>query len=365
MAKNKKYPLSIHQLMYIHGKRYRPQIPSKYIVENGITYLNTAVPTEYMMLKGKPEKEPKAILDLLFNLFGSNYEYFQYFLNWIACYYVLGIRPLTAIILFGLEGTGKGILYYIMTKLYGENNCSQINAESFKNDYKLAPYVKDKRFVNFDEITLSIHKNKESFFKGYISNASIELGEKIEAHGQCLLTANYFTVFKINEGDRRYTCMESGFKLEENEFLGFGSYEALKAQIDSELPDFSKYLKSYEISVSLANKPLDTLEKGLIIGLSKSYLQDFHSAIVNLDINYFSRLRNQNLYYSMENDFKFKSRVNRAHLSKAYNDLFGDNVTTDNIMKQLRAINKEGIFEPNNIYHSGNNHYIYPNGKRD
>lgn len=365
MAKNKKYPLSIHQLMYIHGERYRPQIPSKYIVENGITYLNTAVPTEYMMLKGKPEKEPKAILDLLFNLFGSNYEYFQYFLNWIACYYVLGIRPLTAIILFGLEGTGKGVFYYIMTKLYGEDNCSQINAESLKSDYKLAPYVKNKRFVNFDEITKSIHQNKEGFFKGYITNLIIELGEKIEAHGQCFFTANYFTVFKINEKDRRYTCMESGFKLEENEFLGFGSYEALKVQIDSELVNFSKYLKSFEIDVTSANEPLDTPEKRLIIGLSKSHLQDFHNAIVNLDIKYFARLRNQNLYQSMERDFIFKSRVNRTNIAAAYNDLFGDNISAKNIMAQLIAINKVGIFESKNIYHSGSNHYIYPKGKRD
>ena len=66
----------------------------------------------------------------------------------------------------------------------------------------------------------------------------------------------------------------------------------------------------------------------------------------------------------MKVDFKSKSRVNRAHLADAYNDLFGDNISTDNIMMQLRVINKDRIFEPSNIKHSGSNHYIYPKGKK-
>lgn len=364
MAKNKKYKLSTHQLKYIHGERYRPNNPNKYIIEDGIEYLNTAVPTSFMKLDGKPEKEPKAILDLLFNLLGFDQAFFEYFLNWIACNFALAKRPLTAVIIFGLEGTGKGILYHIMEKLYGEENCSQLNAESFKSDFKLAPCVEKKRFINCDEITLSIHRNKEPFFKGYLGNPTIKLGKTIETHGQMLFTANYFTVFKINDGDRRYSCKESGFKLEENNFLGFGSYKALEAKIDSELADFAKYLKSLNIDVALADEPIDTPEKRLIIGLSKSYLKDFHNAIVSLNIDYFSRLRNSKLFEAMDKDMRFYSRINRANVALAYNDLFGDNISTADIMKQLRALNQEGIFEEYNIMHSGSNHYIYPKGKK-
>ena len=117
MAKEKKYPLSTHELKYIHGKKYRPNIPNIFIEEDGLTYLNIAVPTELMMQEGKPENEPKAILDILFNLLGDDYDNLQYFINWIAVNFVFGIKPQVAIALFGLEGTGKGILYYIMEQL--------------------------------------------------------------------------------------------------------------------------------------------------------------------------------------------------------------------------------------------------------
>lgn len=363
MPNSKPFPLSIHEFKFIRGKKYRPDIPNKLIIEGNLIYLNTAIPTDLMMLEGEAENEPKAILDLLFNLLGEKYEYLQYFLQWLAFNYAYGKKPQVAVVLFGLEGVGKNILYYIMTKLYGEDNCSQVNAESLNSNYKLTSYLDEKRFVNFDEVTGSVSRKHESLFKAVIANPHIELGKKVELHAQCLFTANYATVFNIKEGDRRYSMFQTGSKLTDNNFLGFGSYEVLETKIDSELPDFSKYLKSLDIDMKLLEKPFETPEKIRIIGLSKSYLQDFHDALVNLDITYFHKLRNRDLLFKMERDFKLKSRINRAHLAPAFNDLFGENVTTDNIMNQLRAISTEDIFETENIKHSGSDWYIYPRRK--
>lgn len=363
MPKSKPFPLSIHEFKYIRGKKYKPNIPNKLIEEDGLFYLNTAIPTNLMILEGKPENEPKAILDLLFNLFGEKYEYLQYFLHWLAFSFVYGKKTSVAVVLFGLEGVGKNILYYIMTKLYGEYNCSQANAESFNSNYKLASYLYEKRFVNFDEVTGNISRKHEGLFKAVIANPHIELGTKVELHAQCLFTANYSTVFNIKEGDRRYSIFQTGSKLTDNNFLGFGSYEVLETKIDSELPDFAKYLKSLDVDFKLLEKPLETPEKMRIIGLSKSYLQDFHDALVNLRIEYFHKLRNRDLLSRMESSFKLKSRINRAHVAPAFNDLFGENVTTDNIMGQLRAISTEDIFEVEKIKHIGSIWYIYPRRK--
>jgi len=360
MSKSKEFQISIHQFQYIHGKKYRPNIPQKYVTVDDVNYLNTAIPTDLMMVTGEPENEPKAILDLLFNLLGENCKYAEYFLNWLAYNFTYGIKPQVAVVLFGAEGTGKNILYYIMNKLYGSDNCSQINAESFSSNYKLASYLKEKRFVNFDEVTMSVSRNRESFFKAVITNDEIMLGKKVELHAQCLFTANYSTVFKIQDGDRRYSIFQTSSKLEDNNFLGFGSYEVLKEKINSELVNFAKYLKSLDIDTKLANTAYDTPEKKAIIGLSKNYIKDFHKAISSLDITYFYKLRTKSLLDKMNRDFTISSRINRAHLSEAYEDLFGEKISTSNIMNQLRLLDTDGIFETQNIKHSGNNHYIYP-----
>ncbi len=41
------------------GEKYRPNIPSKYITEDSLEYINTAIPSKYMILEGEPECEPK------------------------------------------------------------------------------------------------------------------------------------------------------------------------------------------------------------------------------------------------------------------------------------------------------------------
>lgn len=365
MNKDKKLPLSIYQFKYISGKKYRPNIPKKIIEEDGLYYLNTAVPTKLMMTKGKPENEPNAILDTLFNLLGEKYENLEFFLQWLAFNFVYGKKPQTAVVLFGLEGVGKNILYYIIEKLYGAVNCSQINAESLKSQYKLARLIVEKRFLNFDEITASISRNYESLFKAVIANPLLELNKTVELHAQCLFTANDATVFNLKEGDRRYSVFQTGSKLTDNNFLGFGSYDALITQIDLEAEDFAKYLKSLVIDFKLLEKPFENPERARIIGLSKTYLQDFHDALVNFNISYFHKLRNRDLLLKMKRDFDWHSgpRINRAYLKLVWEDLFGENLSTEVIMSQLQEITTEDIFEKDNIKKIGSKWYIYPRRK--
>jgi hypothetical protein len=67
--------ISKHEIKYLGGSKYRPQIPKKYFFEDGVEYINTAVPTKYMMLQGEPKNKPKVIFDLFYNLLNNNTEY--------------------------------------------------------------------------------------------------------------------------------------------------------------------------------------------------------------------------------------------------------------------------------------------------
>ena len=90
------------------------------------------------------------------------------------------------------------------------------------------------------------------------------------------------------------------------------------------MPDFAKYLKSYDVDINLADTAIDTPEKRAIIGLSKTYLQDFHDALANMDITYFHKLKNRDLLFEMTKDINSlpKPKINRAYVALAYNDLF-------------------------------------------
>lgn len=369
MLNNKKnFPISTFELKRIQKELYRPDNPKKYFSENGIECINSAEPSDLMMLTGEPEKEPKVILDFLFNLFNSNYENMEYFINWIAFNFAFGKKPVVAVGLFGLEGTGKGILYLIMEMLYGEKNCNQINAASFKSNYDLAKEIQNIRFLNLDEITYSVSNKHESLIKALITNKSILLGKVIELHAQCLFTANYANVFKISDNDRRYSIFQSGHTLESTNFLGFRNYDNLLEKIKDELPDFAKYLKSLDINQKLANTAIDTPEKKAIILQSKNFVIDFHNAIVNLNIDFFDKLKYQRngLYHRIRSNCISNRRFNRADLTDAFYCLYGEQISTVDLMNQLRTINKDGIFDLKNTqYHGHSNsiHYIYPKGK--
>lgn len=368
MSNNKYFPISTFELKLIKESEYRPDIPKKYFSENGVEYINLAEPSELMMLSGEPEKEPKVIKDFLFHLFNNNYDYMMYFINWIAYGYVLARKTIVAVGLFGLEGTGKGILQLIMEALYGQSNCSQLNDASFKSNYNIAKEIEHKRFINIDELSRKVSEKNEGLFKTMIDNISIVLGRKIKLHAQCLFTTNFSSSFFLSNNARRYTILETGQTLESTRFLGFGSYEVFIEEIYRELPDFSKYLKSLEIDYKLANTALETPEKELIMSFSRNNIIDFHDAIVNLKSNFFAKLeyKHSATYLDINYNCEFKKRFNKADLTKAFYFLYGIKISTIDLMKQLRTINKDGIFDLKNTQyhgHSNNIHYIYPKGK--
>lgn len=360
------FKLSIHELQYVHNQKYRPAIPYAFFKKDNIVYKNLYTPTKYLKCKINEGKEPKTIFDLLFNLVGNNKKYLEYFLNWLAYNFNYGEKPQVAIILYGEQGTGKGIFSdNIMSKIYGRDNYSQINAASFSSKYELTSSFENKRFINIDEVTHRTTKNNESLLKALITNKKIILKKEIEFHAQCLLTANNSKVFNLDDSDRRYTVFSTGSSLTSTNFLGYGSYHSLKEKIDLELVYFAKYLKSYDVDTSLANRILDTPEREKIINLSKAHVVDFHNAILNLDISFFQKFEDKEpvFFAHLKSDISLKKRINRTYLSKAFYLLYGEKLSTVMIMSMLKDLQQDGTNIYEKIEHSGNNHYIYPQGR--
>ncbi|MDY0122964.1 DUF5906 domain-containing protein [Sulfurimonas sp.] len=367
MKKDNAFPISIHELILVHEERFRPRILEEYFEEDGVYYRNTFKPTKYMQLKGEPTRLPKTILDLLFHLTNYNKSKYDYLLNNLAYFFKYLKKSQVAIALIGKQGAGKGILFdTIISELFGRENCITINNESINSRYK-AKIIKDKLYYNFDEIKFRTSEKNDSFFKAVITNPSISLEEKnvtmnkeIELFGQSIFSSNHIDALKIEENDRRFTVINTGENLVNTDFLHYGSYENLVAGIKQDLEEFAKYLKNYDVDINLANTPLDTPEKRVIIKSSQDNIIDFHNAIVKLDIDYFYDLIDLNygdLHNELQRDFR-DSKINRANIAKAYNALFSKNLSSKEILKRLRAIEPYDTFPKITHSHSGEKHYF-------
>lgn len=362
----KKHTISMHELKVIHGKKFRPTILKEYFEESGITYRNTFMPTKYMQVKGEHTRLPKSILDLIFHVVGYNEKKSQFFINWLAFFFKYLKKSQIAIALIGSQGAGKGILFGIISELFGKKYCITINDESLSTKFK-AGIIRDMLFCNFDEITSNTSKKNESFIKAIITNSSISLEEKnvtmteeTELYGQSLFSSNHIKALKLPKDDRRFTVYITGENLENVNYLGYRSYENLKVAIDNDMEEFARYLKNYPVDIRMANSIHDTPERRAIINASGNHLEAFHKAIITRDIAYFDELKDTDysLYVRISSSLA-RGEIDRADIALAYNALYaGRKVSTKEIMEKFRELKPYDIFSMGNLFHSGNSHYF-------
>ena len=361
----KRHNISIYELILVHGEKFRPNILKKYFEENGMTYRNVFMPTKYMQIKGECKRKPKSILDLIFHVVNYNTKKYDYLLNWLAFFFQYLRKSQVAIALIGNQGAGKGILFDIISELFGKIYCITINDESLNSSYK-AKIIRYKLFYNFDEATLNTIKKNDSFIKAIITNSSISLEEKnvtmaeeTELYGQCLFSSNHIKALNLPKDDRRFSVCTTGENLLNKNFLGYGSYEYLKSAIDNDMEEFARYLKNYQVDISLANTVLDTPERRAMINASENYFVALHKALITRDINHFDELQDIDypLFIRISSSLA-RGLIDRADIALAYNALYsGKKVSTKEIMEKFRELKPHDIFSKDNMYHSGNSHY--------
>lgn len=362
----KKHTIFIHELKVVHGVKFRPTVLKEYFEENGITYKNAFIPTKYMQVHGEPTRLPKSILDLIYHVVGYKKKKFDFFLNWLAFFFKYSKKSQIAIALIGTQGAGKGLLFGVISELWGKNYCITINDESLNSKYK-AKIIRDKQFYNFDEVTLNTSKSNDSFIKAIITNSSISLEEKnitmqeeTDLYGQCLFSSNHIRALNLPKDDRRFTVFMTGEDLKSVNFLGYGNYENLKAAIDNDMEEFARYLKNYTVDISLANSVLDTPERRGIIHASGNHFETLHRALITRDIPYFDELVDIDypLYVRITSSLA-RGEIDRADIKLAYNALYtGRKVSTKEIMEKFREMKPYDIFSKENLYHTNSSHYF-------
>ncbi len=347
-----KYIISIYDLIKIQGDKFNPSILKEYYAEDGLFYRNTFKPTQYMKLNADENKEFPTIKLLILNLVNHKIDRYNWIINWLANFFQTLVKSQCALVLIGEQGSGKGIFYNeIIKKLFGEDYCIQTGNAALKTNYKGA-LLKDKLFINFNEIATRNNTDIKNFLKALITDKSaieeekqITMRESVELFGQILITSNDNFPIDIEEHDRRYSVFSTAMNIQKSNYFGYGNYENLIVHIEDELEDFAKFLKSYDVNKELVNTPLNTVEKQAIINLSKDTFKLFFQAIISMNEDYFSYLKevNEKLHIVIIEDFKERKIIRRRNIPLAYNEIYRTKLSSKTIMDRLRVYDINGI----------------------
>lgn len=349
-------------LKLIESEEFLPFEPKEF-TDGG--QLNKFRPTKFMMLDDSGYNEPTAILRLIEHLTKDDKERAKWIVNWLAGFFQTLRKSQVSLVLRGVQGAGKGILFdRVIRPLFGDNHAIQINDKTLQTNF-LGGIVEGRLFYNLDEISHSIGTSKQikNFIKALVTNdrlssekKNVNLERETPLYGQVLITSNEPYIIEVEASDRRFTVYETGEALSKVDFLGYRDYHTLQSYIDRELKDFAKYLKAYKVDRTLYNQAQDTIEKQALINSTSDKFTLFANAIKNKDVIFFDDA-SDHYRNGVIADFE-KNRICKEDLRGMFNSIFEDeNISGKKLMTKLRAINP-ALFDDSNISKSSGQHYF-------
>jgi hypothetical protein len=364
--------IKAYDLLLVSSDTFNPFIKQEFYEKGGEIFRNKFRPTIYMELdKKRIHKPAKAIRKLLNHLVKGDKARKEWIINWLA-YFFQGLKKSpVALVLKGLQGAGKGILYEnILVPLFGEKQSIQVNDKSMKGNF-IGGIVEGRLVINLDEISTSSQSNKDvkNQIKALVSNKSGTFEKKFQniesetlLHAMILITTNEPRALDVESKDRRFTVLSTGGNISEEDFLGYGSYTALLAAIEGELEDFALMLLNYEVDVKKATTALNTPEKEALVGVSSDRFESFSMAIKNADLSYFDEI-DPFLLQQIAQCFA-KLRFSKKLLKTAFNSIYGGDISTIKLLDQLRAIDSDFFGDGNTTGSSnGDKHFIIGGSK--
>lgn len=255
---------------------------------------NLFTPTKYHRMKKNdvvilPERDFPMINNLLDNLLPVPAEK-AHFLNWLASALQTRRKLLTAYVLKGAQGAGKGLLFgCVIRPLFGEDQTIQIEDEQLKSSFN--GYLKNVCFIAFNEVA---HDNSgrnalNSKIKSIITDPTITINEKfirpfvINNRTNCIFFSNESVPLLVEKSDRRFNVVETGGPLTSTDWF---DAEQVIPELGDELPRFAQYLWNIEIDIAMANAALRNDLKDRMIDAGLSRYEEFAAKLKDGDIDW-------------------------------------------------------------------------------
>jgi nucleoside 2-deoxyribosyltransferase len=265
---------------------FEPNNPVRIDFKN--KFCNLWEPTEYMRAQHTVDTIPPTINRVLWSVVGNDEECYHHLVNWLAFVFQRRQKPLTAWILHGVPGTGKGVLFHkVLTPLFGRQYCliKQIAALEDRFNAEMQHCL----LFLLDETKAENSVMAERAF-GKLSNLITEPMLEVRALHRNSMQVPSFTAFlfysnnydawKIEPSDRRFNVAPR----QENRLL---LSDADLAAIETERDDFAAYLRGYAVDAQRARTALNNEAKAKMREHSQDALEQMCQAITDGDLAYF------------------------------------------------------------------------------
>jgi hypothetical protein len=240
------------------------------VVDRDNRFVNEFQPTDYMRLQVEAERSyplPATIGKLLLHLCGNDEEALEWFLNWLACVFQYRTKTKTAMVLHGVPGTGKGLLYSkILVPLFGPY-AQNVQLEQIREDM-FNGFLGRSLIAQFEEAKACPEMRNKLFH--WIADDKVSLRkmyqESVEQDTYCnfIFVSNQLDAVKIENLDRRFTVarrQEQPLQDQPDGRKGVMTDEEIDKVLPTELAAFALYLLSRPASVEIARKSLDNEAK--------------------------------------------------------------------------------------------------------
>ena len=257
---------------------------------------NLFTPTPYLQLektdeKFNPYRDFPHINVLLSNLF-PKYRERKAFLNWLAGIMQTRDKQLTAWVLKGKPGAGKGLmLTYILKPLFGKRQAIQVENEQLANQFNA--YLQNVMMIAFNEVATD-NKDRngiKSKVKAIITDSEIQINEKqvkafyVTNYANCLFYSNEAVPLLIEYDDRRFNVVRTGNNLNKLEVFNRDP-EKFIAAIDEELISFAQFLMNYKYDSKAAKTVILNDEKEALVNSGMNRFEEFALHLKSEDVNW-------------------------------------------------------------------------------
>ncbi len=232
------------------------------------------------------------IYTLIKHILGEGPTEVEHFVNWLAYIYQNKRKTMTAWILTGVPGTGKGLfIHRVLKPLFGEAQAPMRSIENIEEQFNL--YMRTALFLVVDEFRMAASGNIGKMadkLKHQITEPNLTIRamrtNQVELPSFCnfIFLTNRADAVKIEDGDRRYNVgPRQEVKVEKKYPELLNNLEL----IEQELYIFAALLDSFQVDVRMAHTALENQAKKEMKEVSMSVLEEFANAIKINNLEYF------------------------------------------------------------------------------
>ena len=270
----------------IWQRKFDPQ--SDVRVDEDARIVNIFEPTRYMFEAKSFTKGSFPIIQRLLDSAVGVGPIQDHFINWLATIWQYRVKPLTAWILHGNEGTGKGAIFNrIIRPLFGYRNTVYKLGHELNEQFN--GWMESALIVLFDEIEADMfinNKSVEAKLRSYITEPTVEIRRmrtdvySVPNYTGLLFFSNKPKPVGIPPTDRRTNVGQ----FQKKRFITTG--EELD-KIEGELEAFAAHLSAYKAEPNRAAQVMQTDDRKAIQDVSLTSLDEIGNAILEGNIEYF------------------------------------------------------------------------------